>query len=579
MDSMYRFQCLLIIIILTLLGTVSARARRHSASHKSRESSNSTGPELEWTVLDELGPDGPTKRQGHTITVINDKLLVFGGCFLDVTCYNDLFEYDTNLKQWRSTTDLFTSRGGTVIPAPRGFHTASIPADGMLYIVGGSSPDGYRSDAFRLDPETLIWDKPQIEGAAPAGREGHSAVVYGKNKIFIFGGYGDDGYMNDVVVLDTALMVWANPPTGGDIPSPRAGHSATLLGNYMYVFGGSSDLGVSDELYVFDLAFLSWSKPLFEGGAPAPRHHHMAIPINHQIWFFGGCDPSQIVCFNDTIVLSTARKTWGSPSIPLNSAVSDVSFSKHHSYNSWVYNAEPTDIDAASATVPFFPRESHAGGLVDDVLYVFGGSYLGRRAFYDFLTYQIPTKVKLSDTVEFASVSTTSAVLAEEEPKEIESFVVTSHDEGEEREFKREALSPEEILSESDKKVDYLKHRVHALKQSDKYLEQSREHLLQEELDIEEFGSREHGSLVQLQQMTMNKNKYDDRRYNSQIQQDSASVAGKMFIPISLIMLSMFGGGFIFFLKGSVAHTDNEKYHKEESGALLADIPDTPTTA
>jgi dynein heavy chain len=66
--------------------------------------------------------------------------------------------------------------------------------------------------------------------------------AYGDH-IFVFGGlHGLSRYTNDLHVLDTKSMEWFHVPDGGngDVPSPRAWHSATMIGKTMVVYGGTA---------------------------------------------------------------------------------------------------------------------------------------------------------------------------------------------------------------------------------------------------------------------------------------------------------------------------------------------------
>lgn len=99
-------------------------------------------------------------------------------------------------------------------------------------------------------------------------------------------------------------MEWHLLTTKGPNPSPRAGHSATLVqNNKMVVFGGGVVDGYSNELFFLDLSFsfiklffhvildtLTWEKPTIIGTAPCPRAGHTAIPILNKtaVLVFGG---------------------------------------------------------------------------------------------------------------------------------------------------------------------------------------------------------------------------------------------------------------------------------------------------
>ena len=50
-------------------------------------------PILEWTPL--IGKNSyPHKRRGHTSIVLDNYIVYFGGCYLDLECYNDVYFFN-----------------------------------------------------------------------------------------------------------------------------------------------------------------------------------------------------------------------------------------------------------------------------------------------------------------------------------------------------------------------------------------------------------------------------------------------------------------------------------------------------
>lgn len=56
--------------------------------------------------------------------------------------------------------------------------------------------------------------------------------------MFLFGGRDETKFYGDVHILDLEVMAWSNPRTSGPCPSPRAGHTALLIGNNLIIQGG-----------------------------------------------------------------------------------------------------------------------------------------------------------------------------------------------------------------------------------------------------------------------------------------------------------------------------------------------------
>merc|ERR1719221_1037484 len=89
--------------------------------------------------------------------------------------------------------------------------------------------------------QKLQWSQPEILGTPPPGLRGHTANLIG-HKIFLFGGYDGKGRTNELYILDTAEGKWVRPtwPTEAPhTPPGRQRHSASLIGSKrIYIFGG-----------------------------------------------------------------------------------------------------------------------------------------------------------------------------------------------------------------------------------------------------------------------------------------------------------------------------------------------------
>lgn len=94
---------------------------------------------------------------------------------------------------------------------------------------------------------------PGISGDLPKSTKGHSMVV-SDTTLVVFGGRDlDDKYYNDVHFFDFEEKSWTKVSPLGVLPTPRASHSAVLLGSTMWIFGGASDEGYFNDLFAFDL--------------------------------------------------------------------------------------------------------------------------------------------------------------------------------------------------------------------------------------------------------------------------------------------------------------------------------------
>jgi len=56
--------------------------------------------------------------------------------------------------------------------------------------------------------------------------------------MFVFGGWNNKDYFNDLHILDLEIMAWSRPTATGPAPAPRQGHSSILIGNNLVIHGG-----------------------------------------------------------------------------------------------------------------------------------------------------------------------------------------------------------------------------------------------------------------------------------------------------------------------------------------------------
>ena len=116
------------------------------------------------------------------------------------------------------------------IPTPRAGHSMIyFENQKCLYFFGGGSVDQMFNDLFIFDIEKHVWLLPVVKGDIPTPRASHSANQISENQFCIFGG-GDTrtGY-NDVFLYNTKTYEWHKITTAGEMPDKRAGHSSNLV--------------------------------------------------------------------------------------------------------------------------------------------------------------------------------------------------------------------------------------------------------------------------------------------------------------------------------------------------------------
>ena len=74
-------------------------------------------------------------------------------------------------------------------PSPRHGHSAVL-LQRHIFVFGGKgeNPRDFFGDLYHLDPNKLIWSKPEIMGTAPIPRCYHATDCYRNNELWLIGG-------------------------------------------------------------------------------------------------------------------------------------------------------------------------------------------------------------------------------------------------------------------------------------------------------------------------------------------------------------------------------------------------------
>nr|KAJ0226218.1 hypothetical protein LSAT_V11C100026520 [Lactuca sativa] len=170
-----------------------------------------TCPDIwQWSELTSFG-DLPSPRDFATASAIgNHKIVMYGG-WDGKKWLSDVFVLDTMSLEWRELAVTGT------LPPPRCGHTATM-VEKRLLVYGGRGGGGpIMGDLWGLkglieeDNEAPGWTQLKLPRQAPAARCGHT-FTSGGHYLLMFGGHGTGGwlsrydvYYNDCVVLDRGL--------------------------------------------------------------------------------------------------------------------------------------------------------------------------------------------------------------------------------------------------------------------------------------------------------------------------------------------------------------------------------------
>ncbi|KAL5730750.1 hypothetical protein ACHQM5_003542 [Ranunculus cassubicifolius] len=154
---------------------------------------------------------------------------------------------------------------------------------------GGLGRHARRNDTLIYHPQSGSLRVIDVEGQ-PSPRMGHTSSVVGEG-MFVIGGRGDPTkILNDVWVFNAGKKEWRLLECSGSVFHPRHRHAAAVVGSKIYVFGGLNNEAMSSSMYVLDTENSQWDEINIRGEWPCARHSHALVSNGSQIFMFGGYD-------------------------------------------------------------------------------------------------------------------------------------------------------------------------------------------------------------------------------------------------------------------------------------------------
>eukprot|EP01122_Echinamoeba_exundans_P001567 TRINITY_DN11597_c0_g1_i1.p1 TRINITY_DN11597_c0_g1~~TRINITY_DN11597_c0_g1_i1.p1 ORF type:complete len:902 (-),score=157.14 TRINITY_DN11597_c0_g1_i1:580-3285(-) len=316
-----------------------------------------------WSEVKSQGKP-PSARHSHSAVLFGSSMYIFGGIGPKGILLNDVYEFDFERFTWHEV-----AVSGTEAPAGRWGHTSVIYGQSM-FIYAGLTGKGYVDDLWEFHFNSRSWSRVNVTGDIPSSRHFHASVVV-HDTMYVFGGFGHKN-MDDLNAFDFATCRWREVKAesdSGTIPAPRRGHSmVSIAPDLLVVFGGRSNTNLADT-HLFNLSSLTWH-PLECGGKtlPPPRHFHSASAYKNNIYVFGGI-AGKIGSLNDLFRLSlgswvnTAVSPPSTPtSVPSNILASPLREDAFSGGDSIGSNKQGS-LGSMSSASPALSRTSAGGGL------------------------------------------------------------------------------------------------------------------------------------------------------------------------------------------------------------------------
>jgi F-box protein 42 len=254
--------------------------------------------DIRWDTLTPVDM-APTisKRYSHTAVIHENSMYVFGGCTCSMTTFNDLWKLDLSKRQWVRPVAMGT------YPSPKACSSLVCYKDLLVLFGGWAYPPSYPLyQSWHLFNELHIYDIIANRWTcinttnAPPPTAGHSVSVVGEWMI-MFGGIHKPSTAvhceksNDVWKLNLETWSWHRQEVEGEPrPHGRLGQTQVVLdNNNLLIIGGSGGPTLNYcDAWILNMEGVvwRWKQVEIEGKSNKPNN----------IWTNPGCKVMMSVC-------------------------------------------------------------------------------------------------------------------------------------------------------------------------------------------------------------------------------------------------------------------------------------------
>jgi hypothetical protein len=222
--------------------------------------------------------DYPSARTGHTLTIVNDNLHMFGGeevsknkSTKDVIMNSIHHTFMAAENKWETEPE------SSPEPSGRTGH-AAIGYNGKMIISCGQTENGYDNGIWEYDVNTQTWSNKTITGATIEPRKNHTMGAYG-NYIYILGGQDQNGDVTSCYKID--INTW-EATSIGNIPTQggKAGCALLIENGYIVIAGGETNGQTTGNISIYDISGDTWTT--------VTGNNDFAFAGAHSNWIIGG---------------------------------------------------------------------------------------------------------------------------------------------------------------------------------------------------------------------------------------------------------------------------------------------------
>jgi len=327
------------------------------------------------------------------------------------------------------------------IPPPRS-GAASVVVKGRLYMFGGyGGGTGRLDDFYQFSFDSNTWSEVEVlSDVKPGCRENNGVVIGDASRVYLFGGYNGNSWLNDLWMFDIDTQRWTciqessdeyNGGSGGHNleqgdhslavaaaaggnnivnnsnssgPSRRFGYVSVVHDNKFVLFGGFDGTRWLNDMFEFDLITNTWKTVQASGRLPSVRSCPAWIKDENYVYIHGGYDGVERKA--DFFACDLRTYTWselpckGTPPSPRYFHSCCIHGNKLYTYGGYsgserladmfAYDFETnhwSEVDCSQGECPS-GRSSLVAQVFENSLYIFGG-YNGMAVLNDFYRFRL----------------------------------------------------------------------------------------------------------------------------------------------------------------------------------------------
>jgi len=169
----------------------------------------------------------------------------------------------------------------------------SVIFNDKIWVLGGFTTDA-TNEVWNSD-DGIIWNNKSAETCPPrptfTKRFFHEAVVF-DDKIWVIGGNGDNGFLNDVWVSENGASWKKVGGVGATQFTVRGEHTVTVFNDKLWVIGGVTTGAVKLQDVWSSGNGTDWTLETDEAEF-GPRNFHQTINFDDKLWLIGGLDANE----------------------------------------------------------------------------------------------------------------------------------------------------------------------------------------------------------------------------------------------------------------------------------------------